>query len=284
MRPMLPVRSDGPVPVAVSSVWPAVFATWGPGAKSGVHSHHAMHLVVATRGVLRVATGAAGREANARAVLTQADVAHAIDGRGADAILVFVDPESDVGELVRARQGEPVRLFSDAESARILGPLAAGELTPGRVGAWIEPALASIAPRLSSARTRETRVVHPRVRRVLRVLREGQLGDQPSLGDLAAIAGLSEGRLMHAFTASVGIPVRPYLLWMKLQRAAIGLAGGEPLARAAAGAGFSDAAHMTRTFRRMFGMTPSALQKALRPAVQPERSRRRARDAASCLP
>jgi AraC-like DNA-binding protein len=65
--------------------------------------------------------------------------------------------------------------------------------------------------------------------------------------------------LMHAFTESVGLPLRPYLRWLRVQRAAAAIAAGQPLAQAAASAGFSDAAHMSRTFRDMFGLPPSAL-------------------------
>jgi AraC-like DNA-binding protein len=67
---------------------------------------------------------------------------------------------------------------------------------------------------------------------------------------------------MHAFTESVGIPLRPYLAWLKLQRAAAAIVSGSSLAEAAHGAGFADAAHMTRSFKRMFGVKPSELRPA----------------------
>ena len=38
------------------------------------------------------------------------------------------------------------------------------------------------------------------------------------------------------------------------------IAGGSPLTRAAHEAGFSDSAHLSRTFRRMFGVAPTALK------------------------
>jgi transcriptional regulator GlxA family with amidase domain len=38
------------------------------------------------------------------------------------------------------------------------------------------------------------------------------------------------------------------------------IVAGTPLTRAAVDAGFSDAAHMTRTFTQMFGLAPSMLQ------------------------
>ena len=58
------------------------------------------------------------------------------------------------------------------------------------------------------------------------------------------------------FTSSVGVPLRPYVLWLRLQCGARELAHGTSVADAAAAAGFADAAHFTRTFRRMIGATP----------------------------
>jgi AraC-like DNA-binding protein len=84
---------------------------------------------------------------------------------------------------------------------------------------------------------------------------------------------------MHAFTESIGIPIRPYLAWLKVQRATFAIVSGEPLARAAPFAGFSDAAHMSRSFRRMLGMPPSVLMRARQPADPsfPRKARTQAR-------
>jgi len=65
--------------------------------------------------------------------------------------------------------------------------------------------------------------------------------------------------LMHVFTRSVGVPLRPYVRWLRLQRAAAELTTGSSVTDAAHAAGFADAAHLTRTFREMFGATPSAI-------------------------
>lgn len=104
--------------------------------------------------------------------------------------------------------------------------------------------------------------LHPGVRRALRHLRGVEPSQDHSLAALAKVAGLSEGRFMHAFTESIGIPLRPYLAWLKLQRAAAAIVTGSTLSEAAYGAGFADAAHMTRAFRRMFGVRPSELRKS----------------------
>ena len=93
---------------------------------------------------------------------------------------------------------------------------------------------------------------------MLRWLREnvGAGEEDLSLESLAERAGLSPSRFMHVFTESLGVPLRPYLLWLRLQHAAGRLLAGESATEAAHAAGFSDAAHLSRTFRRILGTTP----------------------------
>jgi len=77
--------------------------------------------------------------------------------------------------------------------------------------------------------------------------------------ELAALAGLSTSRLRHLFTEQVGISLSSYLLWQKVLHAARSLGDQDSLTTAAHAGGFADSAHMARTFRRMFGVSPSNL-------------------------
>jgi AraC-like DNA-binding protein len=107
---------------------------------------------------------------------------------------------------------------------------------------------------------RRSRRIHPRVQRVLAYLQEQELDrHHTSLMWLALIAKLSPSRLMHVFTESLGIPLRPYLLRLRVQRAAGALAAGHSVTEAAHVAGFADGPHLTRTFRRILGATPRDL-------------------------
>jgi transcriptional regulator GlxA family with amidase domain len=99
------------------------------------------------------------------------------------------------------------------------------------------------------------------VRRLLAVLRDSGVDDATSRESLASSVKLSPSRLMHVFTASTGIPLRPYLAWLRLQRAATAIVNGSSMGGAAHAAGFADASHMSRTFRRMLGVAPSLLQR-----------------------
>jgi AraC-like DNA-binding protein len=81
-----------------------------------------------------------------------------------------------------------------------------------------------------------------------------------TLDTVAAEAFLSPSRFRHLFVEQTGMALRPYILWRRFLRVWDLLAEGESLSTAAHRAGFADAAHLTRTSRRMFGFPPSALQ------------------------
>ena len=79
------------------------------------------------------------------------------------------------------------------------------------------------------------------------------------LEDIAAVVGLSPSRVMHLFRAETGTTVRQFILWRRLKSVLVTLAKGENLTHSAHVAGFSDSAHLTRTFVMMFGFSPTAI-------------------------
>lgn len=243
-------------------VWPAAMIVWGPGFRSSAHRHHCVQLVMTLRGSLRV-RGESGPWTKCGAVLVRPDATHEIDTLGNDVLIGFIDAESEIGPALSERISGDLACVSADEVTRwraMLGPITDG----ARTERWLT---ACVLGRKRGLR------IHPRVRRVLTRLKQQQtLLDYSSLKTLAGIAGLSPSRFLHVFTESVGVPVRPYLLWLRLQRAACDLMGGASVTSAAHRAGFSDAAHLTRTFRRMLGTTPSdiALRRRLSHGVSVE--------------
>ena len=95
--------------------------------------------------------------------------------------------------------------------------------------------------------------------RILRVCRyiDGLDEKKVSIKKLTELVHLSESRLSHLFKAQLGVPVRRYLLWVRLMDALKNAMQGKSLTNAAYDAGFSDSAHLSRTFRSMFGSSPS---------------------------
>lgn len=98
----------------------------------------------------------------------------------------------------------------------------------------------------------------PRIARCLSTIRRHL--DRPlRLAELATTVGVSQSWLAHHFTDAVGVPIRRYVLWQRLWRAMEAALNGGTLTQAAHQAGFSDSAHLSRTFRQTFGVTPSFL-------------------------
>jgi AraC-like DNA-binding protein len=244
-------------------LWPAALFVWGPGAISASHSHHALQLVLALTGTLRVRAHPSSCWRTCGAVFVAAGAAHEVDARGRPVLIGFVDPQSDLAAPLRRRFGSDVVPIADSMVARwrdLLGD--SSTLEPPRVDAWL---------RSEFLAEREPRRIHPAVQRVLRYLCQPELDRRStSLANLARVAGLSSSRLMHVFTESLGIPLRPYLLWMRVQRAAGALASGRSVTSAAHLAGFADSSHLTRTFRQTLGTTPRELIRRL-PATRDTR-------------
>ncbi len=101
----------------------------------------------------------------------------------------------------------------------------------------------------------------PRDVRISRVVRE--IERRPNafgrLQDAAALACLSPSRFRARFDAELGLPFRRYRLWRRMAAVMRTIAAGGSLTEAAHAAGFSSSAHLSSTFRRMFGLTASDL-------------------------
>lgn len=80
--------------------------------------------------------------------------------------------------------------------------------------------------------------------------------------ELAAATGRSRYAAYRAFRAAWGMPPSEYQRLLRLRAARQCLAAGLPPAEAATAACFADQAHLTRWFRRCYGITPAAFRRA----------------------
>lgn len=79
------------------------------------------------------------------------------------------------------------------------------------------------------------------------------------VADAANGANLSSSRFQALFREATGVPFRRYRLWRRMAVVMRAIACGVPLTVAAHAAGFSSSAHLSSTFRAMFGLCPSDL-------------------------
>jgi AraC family transcriptional regulator len=228
----------------------------GPFPKTDLHAHHAVQVTLALRGWFSLENR--DGPVDGEVVAVAPDSEHALAGEGAVAHL-FIDPEGRAGRALLhtlfsgvALAAIPVSPFAELQ-ARLLAAL---DHNHGD-DELIELGRALVA-RLAPGSARDERL-EPRVRKMVTWASE-RLDTQVSLADAAAHVGLSSGRARHLFVEQTGLAFRTYLLWLRLTRAVELFSAGDSLTRAAHGAGFSDSSHLSRTFRRMFGIAADSLR------------------------
>lgn len=105
-----------------------------------------------------------------------------------------------------------------------------------------------------------TAVYDERIQQIIALLKQKEfIRDIAAISQLANTVHLSPSRLRHLFKQQIGLSLQQYLLWQRLLHAMQAGAAGMSLTEAAHSAGFADSAHLSRTFRRTFGLTPSEI-------------------------
>jgi AraC-like DNA-binding protein len=223
----------------------------GPLGPTAPHAHHAVQLVASAGSVAVV--DAAGRRVVGQAVLVPANVEHSLEAEGQQAYVAYLDPlrVSLAAEAVQLRNdiSLPSRIEDSADARR-----------------WADLISRACGGASRSAPSDLLAAVMGEAR--------AQLPGTVRLSDVAASLGFAGSTITHRFTAEIGVPFRRWVLWERLQFAAEAVRRGENLTAAAHSSGFADSAHLNRTFRRMFGITPSDVAGIVRweVATRPERS------------
>jgi AraC-like DNA-binding protein len=224
-------------------MWNGVFEfsdTWarysGPISESGTHAHAALQVAIASHG--SVAVEAAQHIYRSNVLLIQPMVNHRVMPGQNSVIFLFVEAQSGLGRALRSRCADVVT------EAPEFHPFAHD--------------VAALERRLNVDR------LPPLDRRLAAALAALEAGGSSSIRSTATEVGLSPTHLRDLARTQLGVPLARWLLWRKLACAGRAMAQGSPLAQAAFEANFADQAHLTRTMRRMFGITPTSAMNSLR--------------------
>jgi AraC-like DNA-binding protein len=147
-------------------------------------------------------------------------------------------------------QNSIARVCRDGKSAMSLTQAA------DSVTAWRQ-----CVPELGGAATRTN--AHRGAQRVAQALAwmAAHPHEEPDGAQLAQLVHLSASRFTHLFRQQTGLSLSRYLLWTRILNTIDAIALGQNMTQAAHSAGFADSAHMSRSFRSIFGITPSELLK-----------------------
>ncbi|WP_246180706.1 helix-turn-helix transcriptional regulator [Nocardia ninae] len=203
------------------------------------HSHAAVQVLLVTHGRVTL-IDAAGRSAPAHSAIIPPGVRHEVHADpGTTGLLAYLDPAGAPGQAAVAR-------VDDRTADSTIAWIAAATPVPGTAPRPAPGVYPSPRQRLS----------HPAVAAALRWAAESPNGP-PALVELADQVAMSPSRLSHLFAAEIGLPYAAWRRWARLQRAIDEVRAGASLTRAAHAAGFADSAHLTRTCRDLFGITPT---------------------------
>jgi AraC-like DNA-binding protein len=115
--------------------------------------------------------------------------------------------------------------------------------------------LADLANELKTLGSSTSRRVPVAIRRAGETLRDRFADDLP-LGELARLVGVSKYHLVHLFSREVGLSPHAYRIHLRISRARALIGAGTSPGQVAAMTGFCDQSHLTRTFKRVVGVTP----------------------------
>lgn len=219
------------------------------------HSHHAIQVVITMRGEAGIAEK--GKEwQSARGIIVPPNIVHSYAGQGSYGAMLFVDPDSIEGTWLRSTIANRITIVPESRvmpAAEALRTFCERPLESMDVGALVRYIVESLCAGVPPARRPD-----PRITKVLDMISSSD-DLRLSLERIAASVFLSPSRFQHLFKQQVGLPFRRYILWRKVTRAMMSIARERTLSAAAQASDFADAAHLTRTFRQMFGLPPSVL-------------------------
>jgi len=229
------------------------------GEPAGYHAHHAVQIALPfPRGWVRFRRPSGSWTSYAAAIVA-ADEPHSFEAREQFVAQLFVEPESREGRSLHLR-------YRDEGVAALAGETLEQEraaLASAYEDRAIDSQLIAHARRAITALAGSTAappsLPDTRIARAVEIIRE-QLAQSVPLSGIAAAVHLSPDRFRHLFVAETGMRYRPYVLWLRLECALVAYVGGKTLTEAAYVGGFADSAHFSRTFRRMFGITPASVR------------------------
>ena len=228
------------------------------------HRHHAMQCCIALKGQLKISASENEDWQSCQAVIIASDVQHNIANPDGPVCLLYIEKTSNDYRAIISRHSV-VGSKQPPDSPKILDTVLPASLIKSLTEAMKSEIDSHQANKLRKeclqifrGDVSESLELDPRISLLLKYLHE-QPSRQFTATELTKLVDLSESRLQHLFKLQIGIPIRRNILWVRLRQVLELTQLDTSLTTASHEAGFSDAAHFSRTFKAMFGITPSSL-------------------------
>lgn len=236
-------------------VWDDRFLYITPGMTSGITQRHTVTLLVSLDGGGFTLGDTAGRTTRYQAALVGHNIARSLETPDSPLLSLNFDPQSYEFHTLSAFLGDQsVRAVILEDTA--LNP---DEINAVGQGTLDKASLFRLTTRLARALSGYRPLRIPMDMRTLHLARKikEELPLVSTTAELAQQVGLSPDRLTHLFSENLGLSIKSYILWARMRRSVELIGRQESLSNIALEVGFSDSAHLARTFRQFFGLPPS---------------------------
>lgn len=211
------------------------------------HKHHALEIIIGLVDAFEIGDER-GTKICTRAVMVLPNQYHQTITHSGETVFLFIEPESDLASRIVHHIGKEDSIINIEKK---MPPVITQSGT-----VFIQEFINQFVNEQVSESKLDERIKH-----IVSYIKSNLTNQGIDLNALAVEACLSPGRLTHLFKNEIGIPVRPYILWCRIQAAVTAVLSGMNLTQAAHHSGFADSAHLSRTFVDMFGINPSAVLK-----------------------
>ncbi len=244
------------------TVWiqPGIVIIYGSSLDAAPHSHHAIQVIwPQSKSLCKLNE----KELSALTII-DSKVDHQLQMSAG--WILLIEPKSDLGQTLSLKlAGQSFKTFNSSFSATIKPPTPNEDITKHLTPLFkalelTNQSLLNNVLLTSTLLTNKSTVADKRIQKLLTELNQCLHGDciKPSnwrAAEVASQLALSESRFLHLFSKELGIAWRPYLLWRRMICAIQAIINNSSATDAAHLAGFSDSAHLSRTFRNTFGMS-----------------------------
>lgn len=219
----------------------------GTVADTGFHEHHAIQVTLSLKNDFIIQIG--GRSLSATGIVIHPNQPHRLIGKEGVQFIMYFDPASPCGALLATAlsgSGYSTTIINAAAFQDYIIP--PDDVTTAYIEHVIEQTRTWLLPGNPSGKRIDTRI--QKAINHIKAIEEKKI----SVAELSSRISLSTSRLQHLFKSQTGISIKKYLLWCRLIDGIHLINKKNNFTFAAHLAGFSDSAHMSRTFKKMFGV------------------------------
>ena len=240
-------------------LWEGMFLFIGYGIQTNVHDHHAVQIAVSLDEPFKMRINN-GDWKLVTSLIIDSDQSHQCSAERSRIIFISIDPETSLAQRLKEKYFKNISLEIPVieRVQSLIDGIKICLNEPENISKLKSVILRFLDQITFSESSNAT--IDDRIQKAISIIKNS-LNKKITLKFLSENVFLSQSRLVHLFKEQTGIPVRKYILWSRLNLAAQKIINEKNFTTAAIEAGFSDLAHFSRTFTRMFGMSPSTILK-----------------------